>query len=440
MYKKIISVIMLVIMLMMLASCGKNENTPQEDETPGPEPGETISLKVVFNEAGKTFLNYGGGNGHGFYDIVPRIWNLGEQISTGEFDNNIVYTDYETMTRVYLCNDPACKHDSENCTSYIKSSSSAIVFPVEDKLVCLRLGKADGIASKEEDLCAVLVMDLDGSNRKTLCTFASTEFFAQPFIVLSDGKCIIFQLVSLNEKNQTVKNIVSLDLGTGKRNTVVDVSTTYFLVSAYGDCMLFYDVETADNFVYSLSEKTLVKSISGVSGLYKDNISVDLRYDVDVSNYHNIMNAKEITVIISNMQSCEVKKLGSFTLEDDHAAVALTDLFDDHLCISYITNISTTADYTNYNLDLTKGEIIKNTLLIEKNGVYRPTAIIADAGDSYLVYYDTIHAVQTFYDRQGVVHTVDNNAYPQYALINKDDYYSNVPNYEVINDTLCDLG
>ena len=440
MYNKIISVIMLVIMLMMLASCGKNENTPQEDETPGPEPGETISLEVVFNEVGKTIMNYGGGNERGFYDVIPRVWNIGEQISTGEFDNNIVYTDYETKNRVYLCNDPACKHDSESCTSYIKSSSNAAVFPIGENLICFRFGKTNGTASKEEDLCAVIVMDLNGSYRRTLYTLDPKEAFSQPLIVLADDKRIYFQISSLDENNNINKNVVSLNIETGEKKDVTKISTVYMLVSAYDDCMLFYDTGTQTNMIYSLSDNSMTEGLAGVSGVYKGSLSIDLEYDVERGDYQKIFQAKNLTVVISDMKDGSVRRFGPYPMEDDHGPAGLTDVYDKHVCVTYITNLQTSSDTVVYILDYDTGNYVKNQLYSSNGGMSRPSTILADAGDSYLVYYDTTHAVQTFYDRQGVVHTVDNNAYPQYALINKDDYYSNVPNYEVINDTLCDLG
>lgn len=437
MYKKIISVIILIIMLTVFVSCGKKENVPQEDATPEPDNTDTISLKVVFNETGKSIIKYGGGTNDGYYDVVQRIWNLEEQISSGEFDNNIVYIDYSTKKLVYLCSDPSCRHNTEDCPSYIKSSAGAIVFPVHNRLVCLRLGRSDGFAEKNEDLYAVILMESDGSNR-TIYTLDAGESFPQPFIIISDGKRLFLQVISVNDQ-KTEKRIVSLDMDTLESRVETIIPMTYRLVSAYKEYMLFYDMGEMKNIVFSLSDKSFTESLSSVSGMYKDNMSIDIKYDVEISDFSSIAKAKSVMVLVSDLQKETITEYGPFDLEDNHGGVTVDDFYDDHVSINYYSHLNTNEEHVNYILDFSTGECIKKELLMYRNGWYDPVAIIANAGDSYLVINETVHAVQTFYDRQGVAHTVENNAYPKYALIKKDDYYSNIPNYEVIKDTLCDM-
>lgn len=437
--KKVISFMLLLVTSISLISCGNNENAPSEDVIPKPDKAETVNLKVVFSETGKELMLNGAGNSGGFYDIVDRIWNLGEQMSTGEFDCNIVYTDYSSKTRVYLCNDPSCRHNTEDCTSYIKTTGAGVkVFPVEDYLICMRSGKSDRTAEKEEDLSAIIIMGLDGSNRRKYLLSAD-ESFTLPFIVLSDENRIYFQIVSVNEGN-TEKKVLSIDLDTGERKTETEIPMSYMLVSAYDDCMVFYDTESVTNMIFSLSEKAFNKSLSGVSGIYNANFSFDLEFDVDITDFHNILKAKSITVIVSDIKDKSIQKYGPYPLEDDHAGVMIINSNDDHVCVRYISNLSSGGDEVSYDLDLTTGMFEKRELYVPIRGGSYPVPVIADAGDSYLVEYDMTYVVQTFYDRQGVVHTVDNNSYLQYALIKKEDYYSNTPNYEIIKDTLCEVG
>lgn len=436
--KKIISFILLLVTAISLVSCGNKENAPGKDVIPETDKVETVNLEVVFSETGKSFMSYGGGNEIGFYDIIPRLWNVEEQMSTGEFDNNIVYIDYASQKRLYLCNDPSCRHDSESCNSYIKSSSNAVVFPAGKVLLCFRFGASNTTASKE-DLCAIITMDLNGNNKRTIF-LASNESFSQPLIVLSDGEKIYFPIFFINKDQNIEKRIISLDLVSGELEDVIKVPITYMLVSAYEDCMLFYDIETSTNISYSFDTRVEKEGLHGVSGVYKGNISIDLRYDVDLSSFLDVPNAKSIRVIISDLKNKTSKELGPFQLEEDHGAVGITDIFDNHVCISYVANLTQGGEHVAFNLDYETGEFNRNRLLFSNGGVYRPVTILANAGDSYLVYYGTTRAVQTLYDRQGIAHTVDNNSYPQYALIKKEDYYSNIPNYEIIKDTLCDVG
>lgn len=52
----------------------------------------------------------------GLYEIVP----------SGTKGSNIIYTDFDSKTRTYLCNRPECLHKDENCPSWIASDSCLI--------------------------------------------------------------------------------------------------------------------------------------------------------------------------------------------------------------------------------------------------------------------------------------------------------------------------
>ena len=258
-------------------------------------------------------------------------------------------------------------------------------------------------------------------------------------IFLSDGERLFFQIISVNEDNNAEKRVLSLNLDTGESAVEIEVPLTYMLVSSYDDCMVFYDIETATNMVYTLSAKIMRAGLSGVSGVYKNSFSVDLEYDVAIAAFQDVFTAKSIMIKISDIQHGVTDELGPYELEEGHSAVGLTDFYDGHICISYITRLEEATETVSYNLNLLTGELVKNQLFFYSGNINKPTAIIADAGDSYLVYSDTIRATQTFSDRQGVDHTVENNSHQQYALIKKEDYYSNEPNYYMIRDNTCDI-
>ena len=175
------------LILLLMVSCGREE----EDLSPDDRETKQVDLKVLYSQTGKTIMSYGGGNEDGYYNVIPRMWNMEEQYNDHEMDSNIVYLDYATNTRVYLCQDPSCRHNTEDCTSFIKASSNVIVFPANDKLICFRFG-IDAAAS-QDDLCAVILMDLNGRNRETV-TLSASQSFALPLVVASDGEKIYFQV------------------------------------------------------------------------------------------------------------------------------------------------------------------------------------------------------------------------------------------------------
>ena len=102
--------------------------------------------------------------------------------------------------------------------------------------------------------------------------------------------------------------------------------------------------------------------------------------------------------------------------------------------IEYIKISDNAEEIIRNCVDLNSGKAVKNDMFFSSSGMIRPVSIIADAGDSYLVFYNTIQITQTYYDSEGVAHSFDNDAYPQYALIKKEDYWNNITNFIPIDD------
>jgi len=431
-----VKIISVFLSLLLMVGCGtKKENSPDDSET------KQADLKVLYSQTGKTIMSYGGGNENGYYDVIPRMWNLEEQYNGHEIDSNIVYLDYATNTRVYLCQDPSCRHNTENCTSYIKASSNVIVFPANDKLICFRFG-IDAAAS-QDDLYAVILMDLNGRTRETV-TLSASQSFALPLVVASDGEKIYFQVTESQKEAdgiKTVKAIYSVDLNSKGLNKVVDTPNEYCFFSAYDEFLVLFDYVNMENITYSVPDNTFESRIKGVSGLYIGNLSIDLKYDIDVGGDPvKVLEAKSITIIVTDIRDNSVKTYGPFDLEDDHGAgVSLNDCYDDHICIGYVINVNSEEPLqVFYTLDLATGEYTKNTLYITDNGETVPSSIIADAGDRYLVSYNSKDMTRTIFDRKGVSHTVEYKGCACYALIAKTDYYSNVDAFLPTKDTVYD--
>lgn len=430
-----IIIIATFLILLLMVSCGSEE----EDLSPDDRETKQVDLKVLYSQTGKTIMSYGGGNEDGYYNVIPRMWNLEEQINDNEIDGNIVYLDYATNTRVYLCQDPSCRHNTEDCTSFIKASSNIIVFPATDKLICFRFG-IDAAAS-QDDLYAVILMDLNGRNKETL-TLSASQSFALPLVVASDGEKIYFQVTESQKEAdgiKTVKAIYSVDLNTKELNKVVDTPNQYCLFSAYDEFLVLFDYVNMENITYSVTDNTFESRIKGVSGLYNGNLSIDLKYDIDVGGDPvKVLEAKSITIIVTDIRDNSVKTYGPFDLEDDHGAgVSLNDCYDDHICIGYVINVSSEEPLqVFYTLDLATGEYTKNTLYITDNGETVPSSIIADAGDRYLVSYNSKDMTRTIFDRKGVSHTVEYKGCACYALISKEDFYSNTNVFSPTDDTI----
>ena len=431
MKRKITVIILVLIMLLSFSGCEKKN---EQDDLP-PEKG-TADLNVVFNVSGKSIMNYGSGNDKGYYDIVPRMWDISEQLSSGELDSNIVYIDYASQARVYLCQDPSCRHDNENCTSFIRSASSLAVFPALDQLFYVQFGNS--LAESQLDLPAIVSMDTNGTNRRTLCTLEPSESFSAPLIFVSDNISLFFQVTEIDQNDGSQnKYLKRINTKTGAYETEVEIPSTYILSSAYDEYLIFYDYNSSSNYAYSVSQKRFEKRTTGISGIYNGSRSVDLKYDIDINgDYTRIKQTQSIDILINDMKDNTIKTLGTYSLEEGHNIVGLSDIYNDHVVLSYaVNNADSSITNVSYMIDLSTGDCTKNTLYASGNEDI-PVSIIANTSELILTVIGYKQASSTFYDRQGIAHTVDYVEAPIYAVIKPEDYYSNNPAYTMIIDNV----
>lgn len=426
--KRIVSLIMLFVVAISLVSCGEKEPKPEGDGEPRQDETESIDLRIVYKEAGNSIATTGGGNEDGFYVLTPRIY----QPDSNEQHCNIVYTDYKTKTQVYLCNDLSCRHNTDECSSFVSiSKTSAAIFPVKNKLVLFKYGASIGMAESEDDLCSVTIMDLDGKNRERICAFDAKETVNAPIAAQADGEILYFQVISLDEDLNTIKKLVSVNLKNGQKSIETNLPASYQLVSAYDDCLVFFDTEQFVDMVYSLSSKSMKKGMIA-SEMYDGSKSVATK--IEGSTIQDRIKASEISIISYDFKEEKTSELGPYPLEDGHGIAGLIGLHDDHVMIEYIKISDNAEEIIRNCVDLNSGKAVKNDMFFSSSGMIRPVSIIADAGDSYLVFYNTIQITQTYYDSEGVAHSFDNDAYPQYALIKKEDYWNNITNFIPIDD------
>lgn len=101
----------------------------------------------------------------------------------------------------------------------------------------------------------------------------------------------------------------------------------------------------------------------------------------------------------------------------------------------YLTTWHT--DYVNiqYNIDLSTGDCVTNTLQYTVDGDEKNVYILAETSDAFLVRNGVEEKEITVVDNTGVPSSLMASI-PQYALIQKSDYWNGVSAYTPINDAL----
>ena len=131
---KITVTILLLALALSLGACSSSQNSvsPKDDSVtsspisesetlPAAESQQGGNLSLITDPYGGIFRN-GAGTSFGYYEIMSAQNN----------SLNILYTDYATDIRTYLCADPDCTHNSDTCTSWFSFLGSAYPFTSAD--------------------------------------------------------------------------------------------------------------------------------------------------------------------------------------------------------------------------------------------------------------------------------------------------------------------
>ena len=142
----------------LTAGCAQIDSN-KEQGTNREEYQDTVAL--VTDPYGPLLKNCAATNA-GYYELL---------LSADGTANNILYTDFATTQRIYLCNMPNCTHDNDRCTSWCTyTAGGSYLFTSLDgqKLYYVQRGTEDGAASDGASTGKIFVMNADGSEKKVL--------------------------------------------------------------------------------------------------------------------------------------------------------------------------------------------------------------------------------------------------------------------------------
>lgn len=155
--------------------------------------------------------------------------------------NNIKYFDYSAKKEIYLCNKPNCKHDTEECSSYLDATKSNELFVYNDFLyLILGTDKAEivkasmgeegtTISEREEQTPIIYKMNLDGTNKTKLFECPSGIELSSSFIFEGNNLYTFFLKSETIESSknsytsiETGRELVKINLETKKYEEILD--------------------------------------------------------------------------------------------------------------------------------------------------------------------------------------------------------------------------
>ncbi len=479
MKKRIALSIILIMVVGLFSGCF----TPQDEgessfETSVTEkiPVTSTNLRVVANKTPVFYETNGIGIKEGYYDVfqwLPEMY-VGESESEYMHTANIRYTDYETGVRTYLCNVPGCSHNNESCTSFLRYPRGTILMTNSTQTVLLLAvtgAQGDAVLS-DEDVGRIYKMDLDGSNRQEILKLDASESFTTQYkdSIIADEENIyisVSKIVSASE--EPIREFRKININTGEYEVLFELEPNQYILSAFDDIIVIDDfsevntygsdfeeavlrdgkaLESSPYYVYgfSLTDKTKTKLHDRISynGLYEQNQLLEVVRTTE--------QLAELTVV--DLRTGETKTIPNIpanSLEN----IWLYGLYENKLTWQCIASVVTTNEnmtdgkslgetsvvIERYFVDVETGEVTDWDLINENeermNG-QGPVGIVAQSEDLFLVLMDDYQdneAPISLTDRDGVVHSYSYSR-PIYALIDKEDYFNNVPNYRIIEDLI----
>lgn len=389
----------LVLMLVSLCSCGKEEapNVSENSERPNPH---TEIVHIAVHDTPSIYA----ASPTGVYSIL--------QMQPGSY--NLFYADANTQKETYLCATPNCTHSSDECTSYISMEKGVYGFTLgfyNDHLYLFQN------ATTNDYLPYLMQLDADGNNKKIIASLNKGENFIGN--VYGYGNSILCEISRVSEQGSAHRALIQIDLGTGKRTDLISYpqgDTSYSLMGASKTELIYLASGAKGNqyFTVNLADEGIsLKDAQAANTITEFFDGNDLIYTVQqdyLCKYDRLKNEL-------SYQDLNTKQTQSFLapeLLDGDTLYGLVHLFDDQLALTIEDNEGITC----YELIDSKTGTLSGVRI--KISAEDQWFILGEYGDR-LVYLDSMEEKEL--KKQGEASMIGETALlPVYQSVSKTDF------------------
>lgn len=434
--KKFLSSIMAVVLFSIFVSCGSLNAVQGEDTISGNSTtsGE-VCMAANFDKFGLIVQSATCADGH--YDILNRPDLIGD--ITEIAPNNIVYTDFASRSRVFLCNTPSCSHSDESCSSFIQNTVGGTMLFLNkegNRLYCMQMGVSEGLDYFGEDgLGRIIAMEPNGENRQEIFRLRESESFLRRVAI--DDENIYFGVLIVKDATTNPKQEVrKLNLDTMQQEVLFALPNhSDYLVAAFENTLVFL----------SRNRDGSISFIGYSIATGEQEILYQNKYDYETTTYgvleETVLNFKMIAkdraeVSTVDLRTGEGKQLSEIPMYEV-LSFSFNYCTDTHvtLRITKPGGDGRLPKYYHYFLNYKDGTLTENKLSYTVNGEDFSVFILADAGEYFLVSNGGSNTHLNITNSEGI-DTSEEMWHNTYALILKDDYWNNRPNYIPIEDTV----
>lgn len=418
---------LLFVLTVPLVSCGSLDAASSTDV---PDKTDNIYQDTVhlITDPYGPLLDRNSQTDMGYYELL---------LSVDAESNNILYTDFESKQRIYLCSSPGCTHNNNSCTSWIDATAGGsflFIGPSGQQLYYVQRGTEDTSTLDAETTGKIFAMDLDGSQRHVLFDIAESGRICDAIAADSN-----YFYIDINTVDPSIfeakKQVWRIDAKTGSKEVLVaNLPADTRLFGAFGTELLFQQQgETGVTFRAFDLRTGSFRDLCGWE--YDDFDGISTVYGQQLFVLAKQAENKGI-LIVYDLQSQETVTIEGVPIYGGDLT-SFVGLYDNtHLVLETTDNTDPdSVRFLRYMVDLSTGDVRELTLTYTSNGYSYPLPILAETNDDLLVTYDTYTGhMQTVMDGQTLQLKVPEA--PRRALINKEDFWNNVPNYQIITDSV----
>lgn len=434
--KKLLEILIIIGGIFTLCGCQKNIKEvflPYKGEEGG----------VTNNSSDLKFLSNGATTNDGYYYLTDY-----SRLNNGKLAKHLMYIDFKTKQEIHLCNNSACTHKTEDCTSvfnkdefqydskvFIWNNKIYVISKSTDTSGQVTMGVL-GETSKnnvESNKVVLYKLNLDGTNREKIYTFDDNATIEDFVIGSGNGIYLIAKKVETKYtgvnaySTSSERKLIYLDLNTKKESTILSMNRN----------------DNIDWKVIGSTERNLILHGIDLGGqvtdeekhnnneLYKNSSDVFALLDIDNDTLKEVYRAKApsrtYTVDEKNLYynidgNSKILKIDLKTGKEETLA-NLSSVWVDRVIDNKLLCITNSGkNPTSYFIDVDTGKMTESKLVNKSTGFY--IEIISTSQKEVLAIYNS----DVTFNSDGSWTTHSN----KYGVISKEDFYSGKDNFKGI--------
>ncbi len=430
-FSPLILLLCVVFLSVLLTGCnGQSEPQPSsEDPQPISKATDYENIKNVGMNVQFTSQMDAAKTEEGMYYVEDWPISVYEGKSPWNHRGNIVYLDYDSHQKMYLCNIPGCAHNSQNCQSYVEFSRSVCLFTNADGTVLFLMseGAKNGEIYDEEDVGRLISMNPDGTNRKEVLRLESTQSFNQD-PVFANNDIVIFSIQDFNKNTKSYSTkILQLEIVSGTIETLYEHKGMCSLrdILPNGDMIIsVYDGHMQVNSPVNM-EMIRIRPDGSSESVYTSGKTMPLVVEGDII----VTETKGETVNIS-IENLLTEEYSTVTIDNipNRLPALVFGVTDEKAHLRYYTLNGEESEAHELFVGLKDGSVTEKTLHYDSEYGSDYVTIVARYKKSYLVKVGREKVSKTYTGDDGIPITVE-GIDSVYATISIEDYWNNIPEY-----------